>query len=175
MALAVAITALIVAAVAAAISAWQLREARRANAFPAVVDLFREYRSADMVKARRLLDEELPRLDGKSGIRGLPDDVAQAALKVSHYLDNLGVLVAYELVEPDFAAGFLGDSALRMWGKLSPFIINERALRSPGAHLQYFEHLVATFEEAPPSRARRKLKRSAAALKAEGTTPDLQP
>ena len=83
-----------------------------------------------MVEARRLLSDELRELDPEGGMRGLPDEVARAALRVSHYLDNLGVLVANGLLEPELAAGFLGDSALRLWRDLYPFITRERELRT---------------------------------------------
>ncbi|MGB2711419.1 MAG: hypothetical protein WBC33_07865 [Conexibacter sp.] len=159
MALAIAIAALAIAALAAAIAAWQLQETRKANAFPATVDLFREYRSREMVAARRLLSQTLPDLDAANGIRGLPDDVAQAALRVSHYLDNLGVLVAHDLLDPKLAAGFLGDSTLRLWSQLERFVVRERELRSPTAYLQYFEHLAATLHEVQPERVRAELRR----------------
>jgi hypothetical protein len=158
MALTIAIFALIVSAVAAGISIRQLREASKANAFPAAVDLFREYRNREMVAARRLLSEKLPTLEDAGGIRDLPDDIAQAALKISHYLDNLGVLVAHDLLQPKLAAGFLGDSTLRQWILLEPFILRERAMRSPSAYLQYFEHLAVTMKEVRPVRVRAELK-----------------
>jgi hypothetical protein len=155
----VALAALVVSAAAVAISARQLREAHRANTFPATVDLFREYRSAEMVAARRLLAAKLKTLDSATGIRGLPDDVAQAALKVSHYLDNLGVQVAYGLIDAKVVAGFLGDSTLRLWGELRPFVVQERTFRSPGAYLQYFEHLAATLKEIQPTTVRAGLRK----------------
>lgn len=110
-----------------------------------------------MVAARKLLSEQLPGLDPAAGIRALPDDVAQAALRVSHYLDNLGVLVAHGLLDPKLAAGFLGDSTLRLWSQLQPFIARERTLRSPQAYLQYFEHLAVTLHKAQPVRVREGL------------------
>jgi hypothetical protein len=158
MALAIAIAALIVATVAAIVPVRQLREATKANAFPAAVDLFREYRNREMVAARRLLSQELPAPENARAIRDLTDDVAQAALKVSHYLDNLGVLVAHGLLRPELAAGFLGDSTLRLWQQLEPFIVQERALRSPNAYLQYFEHLAVTLHEVQPMRVRASLR-----------------
>jgi len=159
MALIIAVAALLVAVIAALISRQQLREATKANAFPATVDLFREYRNVEMVAARRLLSQKLPAQEDATAIRDLPDDVAQAALKVSHYLDNLGVLVAHDLLRPELAAGFLGDSTLRLWRQLEPFIVRERALRKPNAYLQYFEHLATTLHEVQPERARADLKR----------------
>lgn len=159
MALAIAIVALIVAAIAAAISGWQLREARKANAFPAVVDLFREYRAEEMVAARRLLSEELKEIDPPCAVRDLPDHLAQAVLRVSHFLDNLGVLLAHSLIQPHIVAGFLGTSAKRIWQDLLPFIELERELRPSGVYVEYFEHLVATLEVVRPEDVRSDLRK----------------
>ena len=108
MSLVIAIAAVIVSALTMIVVALQVAEARKANALPATIGLFREYRTAEMEKARRLLTERLPDLDPASGMRGLPDDVAIAAVQVGLYLDNVGVLVARGLLAPELAAGFLG-------------------------------------------------------------------
>ena len=89
---------------------------------------------------------------------GCPNDVAIAAIQVSLYLDNVGVLVARGLLAPELAAGFLGDSVLRMWRVLSPFIVRERELRTPPHYQHYFEHLAATVQQVDPTRARSKLR-----------------
>jgi hypothetical protein len=161
----IAIAAVIVSTLTMIIVALQVVQARKANALPATIDLFREYRSAEMEKARQLLAERLPDLDPASGMRGLPDDVSVAAFQMSQYLDNLGVLVAHGLLSPELAAGFLGDSALRMWRVLSPFIVRERELRTPPHYQHYFEHLAVTVQQVDPTRARSKLRTFA------GTTP----
>ena len=158
MTLVIAIAAVVVSAVTVIIVALQVAEARKANALPATIDLFREYRSVEMEKARRLLADRLPHLDPAAGMHGLPDDVAAAAAQVSQYLDNLGVLVARGLLDPGLAAGFLGDSILRMWRDLSPFIVRERELRTPRHYQQYFEHLAVTVQQVGPARARAKLR-----------------
>jgi len=121
-----------------------------------------------MEKARRLLTERLPDLDPASGGRGLPDDVAIAAFQVGQYLHNLGVLVARWLLSPELAAGFLGDSVLRLWRVLSPLIVRERELRMPPHYQHYFEHLAATARQVDPTRARSKLRTFA------GTTPAIE-
>jgi hypothetical protein len=146
MALAIALLALAVAIVSAAISARQLREARKANAFPAAIDLFREFRHPDFVADRRLLLEELKKCDPEQGMSGLPDGVRQAAFRVSHYLDNVGVLVAHKLIDPEIAVSFLGASALSLWQELKAFIRRERVLRSYDDYQMHFEHLAATVD-----------------------------
>ena len=145
-ALAIAVVALIVATVSAAISARQLREARKANAFPAAIDLFREFRDPAFVADRRLLLRELENCDPAFGMSGLPDGVNQAAFRVSHYLDNVGVLVAHKLIDPEIAVSFLGASALNLWQALKEFIRRERVLRSYDDYQMHFEHLAATVD-----------------------------
>jgi hypothetical protein len=156
-ALVVAIVALSISAAAVLISMRQLRETRKANSFPATVDLFREYRSTEMVAARRLLRDRATTLDPSKGVRGQPDDVAQAVLRVGHYLDNLGVQLHYGLIEPELVAGFLGDSTLGLWSVLQPLIVRERELREPSAYLSYFEHLAETLRRLEPPRVRTEL------------------
>jgi hypothetical protein len=140
----IAVASLAVSWTAVRVSNRQLREARRANDFPQAVNLFREYRDPDTVAARFLVLRDLPGIDSEIGIQGLPPEARQAAEKVSHYLDNLGFLVAKDLTKPELAAGFLGGSALRVWTVLRPFIVRERELRQEPRYQEYFEHLAAT-------------------------------
>ena len=144
MTLAIALLALVVALASAIISARQLREARKANAFPAAIDLFREFRDPAFVADRRLLLTELERCDPTLGMQGLPDRIRGPAFRVSHYLDNVGVLVAHRLIDPEIAGSFLGASALQLWEALKEFIRRERVLRSYPDYQMHFEHLAAT-------------------------------
>lgn len=146
MALAIALVALVVAIASAVISARQLREARKANAFPAAIDLFREFRDPAFVADRRLLLTELEHCDPAQGMQGLPDGIRQAAFRVSHYLDNVGALVAHRLIDPEIAGSFLGASALQLWEALKEFIRRERVLRSYPDYQMHFEHLAATVD-----------------------------
>lgn len=159
MSLALAIAALAVSAVTVIAVVRQVSEAKKSNTLPTAIDLFREYRSVEMEQARRLLADQLPRLDATSGMQGLPEDVALAAAQVSHYLDNLGLVVARGLVDPGLAAGFLCENILRTWQDLSPFIFRERELRSQPNYQPYFEHLVATVQHMAPIQAHQNLRR----------------
>jgi hypothetical protein len=141
-----AYAAIIIASLALLATAWQLLELRRANAFPATIDLFREYRSDAMVAARRTLYLELGDLDPDLGISQLPGDVREAAERVGFYLDNVGVLIAHRQVSAKLVAGFLGVSSLNLWKALYPFVMHERGRRST-VYLNYFEHLAAEMEK----------------------------
>jgi hypothetical protein len=128
------------------------REARRANAFPSAIDLFREYRNSEMTNARRIVRSQIPDASA-TRIEDLPAWVAQAVISVSHYFDNLGVLVDHDLLEAELAAGFLGDTVTEMWGLLSPIIRSERQLGSFPHYQRYFESLARHMKEIGPQRA----------------------
>jgi hypothetical protein len=151
--------AIVVSLAAVAISWRQLREARRTNSFPAALDLFREYRSLEMVQARALLRSDLAGYPADQGIRELPGAVGHAARKVSHYLDNLGVLVDNGLMDPQLAAGFLGNNVIEMWDALAPFIRADRARGPVRGYQRYFESLVVAVEKANPDEVIAKLPR----------------
>lgn len=168
MALAALIISLVSAATAIAVSlvAWrQLREARIANALPAAIDLFREYRSDSLTTARKVVFAELGGAEESPAMSALPDNVRPSAYLISHFLDNLGVLVAEGLMKPELAARFLGDTAISLWLKLEPSIQKERELRASrlwsGArdYQRYFEDLAVTLRQLEPEVTRRGLKR----------------
>jgi hypothetical protein len=154
------------AAAAALYAARQAHQAKVANAFPAVIDMFSEYRSPALSRARSrvfdLLDEQPT---NPVPLSELPDEARENALAVCHYLDNLGVLVAEQLMDAAVAARYLGDTCLALWKRLRPYIEAEREKRArrgfagPRDYLRYFEHLGAAFEELEPARQRANLKR----------------
>ena len=138
MSLVIAIAAVIVSALTMIIVALQVAEAREANALPATIDLFREYRSAEMEKARWLLTERLPDLDPASGMRGLPDDVAVAAFQ-SASTWTTSVSGSHAGSSPlSWPPGSWETAACGcgVWRVLSPFIVRERELRTP-PHYQH--------------------------------------
>lgn len=103
-ALIISIVAGVAALVAVTVSWWQLHKARVANQLPAVVDLFGEYRSPGLTTERRIVFEQIGPAEQRLPLSQLPDHVKSAAVQVCHYLDNLGVLVAEGLVQPQIVA-----------------------------------------------------------------------
>lgn len=71
---------------------------------------------------------------------------AKLSRRVSHLLDNIGLLIAKGLLEPAPAATFLGGSAVGMWKLLAPFIYAERRVNDRETYQRYFEDAAARFD-----------------------------
>jgi hypothetical protein len=155
----IAAAALLVAAISTVISVRSLREVRKANALAATIEFFREYRSEQMVADRRLVLSTVRKIkNSDKGITDMPNDVARAALRLCHYLDNLGVLMANGLFPADIATGFLGVTAVQLWSGLRPFIEVERRRRPGRLYLEHFEHLAVLLDEIDVTRVRGRLR-----------------
>jgi hypothetical protein len=149
-----------VAAVFAVLVAWsQLRASARADRLTAVAPIFAEYRAPEMRAARKVLFSRLTPDDRGTAIRDLPEDVQEAAHRIGHYLDHLGMLVYLGLIDVDQVATFLGISALNLWRLLKPYIESERKLRSPDIYLNAFESLAVALVKANPELKARRLDR----------------
>jgi hypothetical protein len=122
------------------------RDARAANQLPAVMELLKEYRSPEMRQARVTVLQGLRQCDPTKGLEQLNVGQREAVEMVSHFLDNLGVLVAFDMLKPEPAAAFLGGSTLAIWRTAGPFIEAERRVNDRATYQRYFEHLAGIFE-----------------------------
>jgi hypothetical protein len=116
-----------------------VRETQKATRLDAYGELFREYRSPEMLAARKRIlsftyDCKLERL---------PLRDCRMAEMVSNYLDQIGTFVKLDDLAFEPSEAFLGGSALNMWEKLWPII---RAERDKGgsrkSYQEHFEYLV---------------------------------
>ena len=80
------------------------------------------------------------------------------------FYDNLGALVAHDIIDLEPVAGYLGGSVMDCWTKLAPLVRGEREQRmirgsgDPDRWQDYFENLDALVREHGPERARRELR-----------------
>jgi hypothetical protein len=158
------------ALVVAILSAWNaLREARIGNALPGALDFLGQYREGELIANREFVARHLPDWDPQEyGISNLPHYVQYTVTPASHYLDHLGVLVEHGLVDARMVAGSMGDSIIRQWNVLEPYIERERELRAgaalrecrkPEDYQWYFEKLAKRMREIGPAEARRRPRR----------------
>jgi hypothetical protein len=157
--LAVAIVAAL-AAGCAALFAWRsVREAKRANAFPASLTLLGEYRD-DLEPDRRYIVRQLRNDVPDANIRAaeLPDEARRHVLQVCEYLDHLGLVVDQGLADDKTVAAFMKESLLRMWDNLAGHIRAERAARDE-PYSEYLEDLVARVSAIDAATVRRHLRK----------------
>jgi hypothetical protein len=157
------------------------REARLANEFPIFLELLRDYRELepDRKYVFTQLASDCP--DASIGIRGLPPEIHDKVVGISHFPDQLGLLVQRDLANPDSIAGFIGGSILRMWAAIGPFIYAEAKLRDE-SYQRYFEDLAERVRAGTDKRKRsykvlRRLDPSSPALAPyrQTETPQLEP
>lgn len=152
----VSIFAAVIAGASAALAFRSEREARRANDI-AVLDFLREYRTAE--PSRRYVFRELAREQPTHvRIADLPAEPREHALTVCHYLDHLGFLVDRGIVDQEGVAGLLGESVLRAWEVLAPYIRSERDARGTD-YAAYFEDLAGRIRRLDPPSKRKQLLR----------------
>lgn len=177
--LTIAVLALMVAILTGVIS---FRISRQANSLSVLVGLFGEYRT-DHTKAREWLGQQLddPERTVEGGYEKLPRDV----VLLSHYLDNLGLLVYEGVVSRRIVGAFVGGAVVHAWRVLRPYCIAER-LRSDrtghsqhsseGMYQEYFEYLALHYHlhhtsEAANARVRARNERMRQKILSHGVRP----
>ena len=96
----------------------------------------------------RLRIHRLPPCRDEQGLSQLDGRDREAVEAVSHYLDNLGTLVARDLLDIGSVATFLGLSACSIWDELAPFIRAERRTKPKRESYQrHFEDMVARLND----------------------------
>lgn len=84
----------------------------------------------------------------------MPEPAKTHAITVSHFFDNLAVLVASGIGEK-LVISFMGESIDNAWLVLEPYIRRERELRD-GEYQEYFEDLVVRIRKNPPHVLRKR-------------------
>ncbi|MET4049074.1 hypothetical protein BJD99_10635 [Rhodococcus sp. 1163] len=152
------IAAFVVSLVALSVSALMgirnLRMSQLSTSTKVLVDLFTEHRGKRLADAREFIhSEEFKSYDYKSGLKGMPEEKMLLVRDLAWFYDNLGVLVAYRVVDIRPVAGYLGGSVLDAWPRLLPIVKAERRGRvkagcsDPGIWQNYFEYLYERIHE----------------------------
>jgi hypothetical protein len=135
-----------------------LELARHSNTLPVLIELFSEHRGQRLTQARRFVRNELPTFDPALGVEDLPEENARLVRDLAWFYDNLGALVAHDVVDIEPVSGYLGTSVIDIWSVMEPYIHTERIRRGgdtdPGRWQAYFENLARLIEDLPPDQAR---------------------
>jgi hypothetical protein len=162
-----ALGALAFAALAGVFAALAWRESKKANSFPVLIDLVREYRQPRLSEARKFVFDTVKDnrgyYDHTTGFLAFDATAEKHVRALSNYYDNVGALVASGAVDAEIIAGFMGDALKRSWEVLGPYIYGERerrrAMNEPPIYQHYFEDLAVRIKRIDPREARLHLKR----------------
>jgi hypothetical protein len=129
---------------------------QRQNLLPIALDFFREARTPEWFVARdwvlkHLAAECLPDF----GVSSLPEPAREHVRKLGFFYHNLGVFVAYRVVEEDLALGFFGPGMNEVWAIVDPYIRREEEFRQM-QYMAFFKDLVVRFREHSPADIYRK-------------------
>ena len=139
------------------------RSGRRANAMPVVsLDSFREHRGVRFSDARTCVFARLPQHDPSDGLDALPREDKELVRGLAWFHDNLGALVAHNVVDPKPVSaclkGLVISAVTSAREHIEPFVAVERAKRADSSDRERpqvrFGNLYLPVEESPPRRSR---------------------
>jgi hypothetical protein len=138
--------------VSATVAQRQLGASRNSDSTLVLIELLKEFRSPEMLSDRARIIRELDsgRFDPSGGFRGLPDDMRMSVERVSHFFDQVGLLIAHDLAPADALISFFGIGAMQYWQRLHDYLISERRLRDPAKYQEYFEIFVNLCDRRDP-------------------------
>jgi len=155
----VGIGAAIVALLALIVSWWYNRRSLYLETFENMIE---HWQSAEMMKYRKIVAEEVKRLKEMGEIFPInhpPDYYAEFsdAMRItSHFFDSLGVRVYHKYTDRKLVYGSLGGTITNHWEILEPYIVEERNwLKQHGErsyHQTYFEWLSKDAKKFNPER-----------------------
>jgi hypothetical protein len=121
----------------------QVRVSRNANQLPIIVDIVYKARSIQFRKMEERLQRELPAYDGSQGFGILPEDLADQAMEICIYYQNLAYLMVLKIIDPLIV--YLPFHVLMplSWDALEPYILAQRkAQGTPYGFMNQFEYMV---------------------------------
>jgi hypothetical protein len=143
----ISVASVLIALVALGYSARQVQLMRRQNLLPVALDFFSEARTPEWFVARDWVINHLAaECSPEVGVSGLPDPAREHVRKVGFFFDNLGVFVAYRVVEEDLALDFFGVGMNEVWAIMEPYIREEEQIRKM-QYMAFFNDLVVRFRQ----------------------------
>src|SRR4030042_1540200 len=147
----VSITALIVSLI---VAIKQIGIATQQNSLPVIVTMFQEWCTKEHREHREYIINKLTTENSAEvGYQNLTPEAKNHVLTVSHFIDNLAVLVSNNIINEKLVISFLGESILTIWNILEPYIETERKVRGRD-YQEYFEDLVCRIKKTGPKEYR---------------------
>lgn len=120
----------------------QLLLAHNSNVLPVIIEMFKDTRQAEFQKAIEYVGNRLAAEHGPdNGYRNLPPEPKGHIRRIGLFYDDVGKLVAHDVVDERLVIGAYGSNVVRMWEVLAPYVYSER--RRGAKSMLYFEDLAA--------------------------------
>jgi len=111
---------------------YTVRLNRKTNSTASLIDFAREWRKEGGIRDSYIWIKKNNLRENKENLAmsQLEPDKLRHAQNVSHYFDNLGVLLYCDIVRKYPLLSFVGGAAMSSWEMLGSYIENERILRA---------------------------------------------
>ncbi|MBB5938973.1 DUF4760 domain-containing protein [Streptomyces zagrosensis] len=130
----------------------QIRLSNGGNHLPVILEAFKMHHNPAYLEAEKYLLHELAQEHSADcGCTGLPEPARTHALTIGMYFDDLGKLVAHDVIDQNLIVGSYGvEGIVCMWDALAPYVYQQR--RTHDNHFWiYFENLAARTAATPNS------------------------
>lgn len=136
----------------------QTRIARDGYALPVVLDVFAKFRTEEFFSSYQYVlyrfRDEFPE---PVPVTSLPHEARTHLRNVGGLYDDLGKLVAHGIIREELVIGGRGDSVIRVWDIIVPYVYADRRLKTPNLWI-YLEDLAARSARNPAAAIHAKLR-----------------
>jgi hypothetical protein len=144
-------------AVSGTLALRQMRAAKDGYALPVVLNVFSTFRTESFVDAERYVLHQLGSdFPNPIPYSDLPMSARSYLWKVAGLYDDLANLVAHGVVSEALVVGSRGNTVIRVWEVLQPFVEQDRQQRGSNAFV-YLEDLAARASRTPPAEVHKRL------------------
>jgi hypothetical protein len=135
----------------------QMRAAKDGYALPVVLDVFSTFRTESYTDAERYVLHQLGSdFPDPIPYSELPMSARSQLWRVAGLYDDLASLVAHGVVSESLVVGSRGNTVVRVWKVLRPFVEKDRQQRGSNAFV-YLEDLAARASRTPPAEVHKRL------------------
>ncbi|RZK35993.1 MAG: hypothetical protein EOO61_11070 [Hymenobacter sp.] len=131
------------------------KQTKKNNSIPVLIDYLREWRKENgVIESYRFITNNFNLEDRQNDEKLTLNEIKDAskrkhAINVSHYFDNLGLLIYSGVLQEKHLVSFVGVNAQKSWEMLRTYIISQRKLNQSDPlgdryyqiHFEYFASL----------------------------------
>jgi hypothetical protein len=132
----------------------QIKIAKASNSLPVGIDLLREYRETEF---KNKASKTYVLLKSVTYFKNLTPEQISSIDYISHFYDNLGLLVHKNIISKDLILSFMGGNIQYAWHVFEDYIQFQRRQRSNNDYQSFFEFLNKESESNSETNIRKKL------------------